>query len=99
MQDTEIRLNPNSQPRPDLAIFLGERLEQLNREKSPLTVVPNLAVVMVSRSESAVLGGELIEIASAPPEQSDIVAESLTPIGARTPLLPGFVFQIAELFV
>jgi Uma2 family endonuclease len=49
--DVEFALGEDSRLRPDLAILLGERWATVNENKTPILLVPDIAVEVISPSE------------------------------------------------
>jgi Uma2 family endonuclease len=54
MGETDCRLAEYTVRRPDLAIFLGERVKQIDMDKIPVPFAPDIAVEVLSPSEKAI---------------------------------------------
>ena len=54
MSETDCRLSSEIVRRPDLMVFLGERSGQIDEYQAPVPFAPDIAVEVVSPSESAV---------------------------------------------
>ncbi len=52
--DVDCRLSSNTVRRPDLAVFLGSRAEQVDLRKMPVPFPPDVAVEVISASELAI---------------------------------------------
>ena len=113
MGETDCRLSSEIVRRPDLMVFLGERSGQIDEYKVPVPFVPDIAVEVVSPSESAVdirrkekeyLAAGCQEVWVLDHANSEMwiyssVGGRLLPHDAvlETPLLPGFVIRIEDL--
>ena len=99
--------------RPDVSVFLLDRLEGVDRKKIPLPCAPNIAVEVISPSESAVdvhaktleyLAAGSQEVWQFDYENGEVFIQ--TPTGIRllrtadtleTPVLPGFSASVSAL--
>ena len=52
--ENDCRTGDDTVRRPDVSVFLGERLKQIDRDKIPAPFAPDIAVEVLSASESAV---------------------------------------------
>ena len=112
--ELDCRLSNDTVRRPDLSIFLGERARQIDMDKIPAPCAPDIAVEVLSPSESAVdvrrkvrdyLRAGTREVWLFDHSNGEVLVHSSTGIrvlqGADTlesPLLPGFSVGIADLF-
>lgn len=53
MADAEFSLIRDSRLRPDVAVLLGAKWQSLDQWRTPITVIPDIAIEIVSPSESA----------------------------------------------
>jgi Uma2 family endonuclease len=111
--ENDCLVNDGSVRRPDLSIFLGERLKQIDQDKIPSPIAPDIAVEVVSRSENAselyrktreYLRAGTKEVWTLDPANSEL--EIRTIAGVRllqesdvleSPLLPGFTARVGDL--
>ena len=113
LAEIDCRIGPETVRRPDLAVFLASRLKDLDRKKIPIPFAPDIAVEVLSPSESAVevhrkaleyLAAGSREVWQFDHENGEIFVQTDT--GVRllrgeamldTPLLPGFSAKVATL--
>jgi len=111
--ELECRLSEGTVRRPDLSIFLAERLQSIDRRQIPIPFPPNIAVEVLSPSESAVdvhrkvldyLAAGAQEVWLFDHDNAEIFVQTTTGIrllrgeeALETPLLPGFSATVAQL--
>ena len=111
--EVDCRVSPDTVRRPDLSIFLGERLRQIDLDKIPAPFAPDIAVEVLSPSESAVevrrkvrdyLSAGSHEVWLLDPLNGEVLVYTGAGIrllqGAevlKSPLLPGFSAVISAL--
>ncbi len=111
--ETDCRINSNTVRRPDLSIFLGDVWEQLDLDLIPLPFAPDIAVEVLSTSENIgnvgrkvrdYLGAGSKEVWLLDHANGEVHVRSKTGIRLLqgsdlldTPLLPGFVVNVADL--
>jgi Uma2 family endonuclease len=113
--ENDCRTGDDTVRRPDVSVFLGERLKQIDQDKIPAPFAPDIAVEVLSASESAVnvrrrireylhAGGR--EVWLLDHQNGEILVH--TSDGIRllqesdvldSPLLPGFTVAVADLVV
>jgi len=52
--ECDCEIAPDEVRRPDLSVFFNDHIRQIDPEKIPAPLAPNIAIEVVSRSESAV---------------------------------------------
>ena len=113
LAEIDCRTGPETVRRPDLAVFLANRLKDLDRKKVPVPFAPDIAMEVLSPSESAVevhrkaleyLAAGSREVWQFDHENGEIFVQ--TDAGVRllrgeavleTPLLPGFSAKVTTL--
>ncbi len=111
--ETDCRLTDELVRRPDVSLFLGENAKRLDPDRIPVPFAPDIAVEVLSQSESAVevhrkalayLAAGCQEVWVVDHENSEIFVQTPTTIklfrgGDRveSPLLPGFSHPVADL--
>lgn len=113
LAEIDCRIGAETVRRPDLAVFLASRLKDLDRKKVPVPFAPDIAVEVLSPSESAVevhrkaleyLAAGCREVWQFDHENGEVFVQ--TDAGLRllrgeaileTPLLPGFSVKVATL--
>jgi len=112
--EIDCRTNAETIRRPDLSIFLEERLNEIDLDKIPTLVAPDIAVEVLSPSEAAVnvrrkareyLHAGSKEVWFLDHANREIVTQTRTGMRllqesdlVETPLLPGFSVKVADLF-
>jgi Uma2 family endonuclease len=112
--ENDFRVKDGTVRRPDLSIFLDERLKQIDLDRVPAAVAPDIAVEILSRSEGIIdLHRKVREYFRAGAKEvwlldhANAEAEIRTTEGIRllqesdvleSPLLPGFSAKISDLF-
>jgi Uma2 family endonuclease len=115
LTENDCRLTDDTVRKPDVAIFLGERLQQIDLDKIPAPFAPDIAVEVLSPSESAMdLRRKVRDFLRTGSQEVWLLdhsnAEVLvhTNAGIRvlqgsdileTPLLPGFSAAVVDLVV
>jgi Uma2 family endonuclease len=113
--ECDCQIAPDEVRRPDLAVFFNERLCQIDPDKIPAPLAPDIAIEVVSPSESAVdLRRKVRDYLRAGSEEVWVVDRSNGEILIHTnsgirvlqqtdvlqsPLLPGFRAGVADLVV
>jgi Uma2 family endonuclease len=111
--DYDCRISPEEIRRPDLSIFLGERLSLIDLDKIPAPFPPDIAIEVVSRNEGAIeirrkvrdyLRGGSKEVWLLDHANGEVQVHTAAGIrvlqGAEvleSPLLPGFGVRVDEL--
>ena len=111
--DVDCQLSSNTVRRPDVAVFLSERLRQIDLKRIPIPFPPDIAVEVLSPSELAVhvnrkaleyLRSGSQEVWLLDPENGEVFVQ--TDAGMRllrgsdlidSPLLPGFTAKVSDL--
>jgi Uma2 family endonuclease len=113
LDEVDCRLSENIVRRPDLSIFLGERLNQIDWNKIPVPFAPDIAVEVLLPSEGAIdmnrkvrdyLGGGSKEVWILDRDNGEVFVHTKSAIRAlvgndllESPLLPGFRALISEI--
>jgi Uma2 family endonuclease len=113
--EVDCRTTDDTVRRPDVAIFLGERLKQINLDKIPAPFAPDIAVEVLSPSERAMnVRRRVREYLSAGSQEvwlldhanGEVLVHANTGIRVlqgtdvlESPLLPGFSVAVADLVV
>jgi Uma2 family endonuclease len=113
--EVDCRISDDTVRRPDISIFLGERVRQIDLTAIPVPFAPDIAVEILSPSESAMhLRRKVLDYLRAGAREVWLVdsfnreVEIRTNSGSRmlaetdlliSPLLPDFSFSVATLFV
>jgi Uma2 family endonuclease len=111
--EIDCRVGEDTVRKPDVSVFLAERVKQIDRKKIPIQFAPDIAVEVISPSERAIdvnrkvrdyRGAGSLEVWLIDAENGEIVVYSETGIRMleaadtlTTPLLPGFSVPVAEL--
>ena len=113
--EVDCRITDDTVRRPDVSIFLGERLKQIDPDKVPAPFAPDIAVEVLSPSESAVevrrkvrdylrAGGKEVRLLDH--ANGEVLVHTNTGIRVLqgtdvldSPLLPGFSVAVADLVV
>jgi Uma2 family endonuclease len=90
--DVEFALSAEDRVRPDVRVLLGEKAERLDRDRIPIPGSPDLAIEIISPSESA------SQSRTAEVHRGDITTFVASDGTLTTPLLPGLSVPIASLF-
>ncbi len=111
----DCRITDDTVRRPDVSIFLGERVKQIDPDKIPVPFAPDIAVEVLSPSESAVnvrrrvrdylrAGGQ--EVWLLDHANGEVLVHTSAGIRVlqgtdvlESPLLPGFSAAVADLVV
>jgi len=111
--ELDCRISNETVRRPDVAVFLGaERLQQIDRKKVPVALAPDIAIEVLSPSESAInvrrkvldyLRAGSREVWLLDHSNAEILVNNTTGIhvlqgtdALESPLLPGFSVSVAE---
>ena len=113
--EVDCQIAQNTVRRPDLSIFIGSRALQIDFKKIPIPFAPDIAVEVLSPSETAIdvhrkvrdyLGGGSKEVWILDHENGELFVHTSSAIRLlleqdvlETPLLPGFSAPIHDLFV
>ena len=113
--EIDCRLSNDTVRRPDVSIFLKERLQRIDWNRIPVPFAPDIAVEILSPSESAIdvhrkvreyLGAGTEEVWILDYVNAELFVHSQAGIRLlvetdvlESSLLPGFATQVAELFV
>ena len=113
MDETDCQVAPKVVRRPDVLIFLGERVRQADFDRIPIPFVPDIAVEVLSPSESAIgvrkkvreyLQAGAKEVWLVDQANAEVVIHTepgvrilRVPETLETALLPGFSVPIVEL--
>lgn len=100
---------------PDISIFLGDRINRIDKKKTPIPFAPDIAVEVLSPSQSAIevnrrvhnfLDAGSQEIWLVDTENGDVLIHARDGIRSiqatqklESPLLPGFSVLVAELLM
>ncbi len=111
--EIDCRLGPGLVRRPDVAVFLRDKLEAIDEERVPLPFAPDIAVDVLSPSESAMdVNGKTLEYLAGGAREVWVIDHKNRQIfvdtgsGVRrlrgdavleTPVLPGFSMPVSEL--
>jgi Uma2 family endonuclease len=111
--ENNCQIAPEEVRRPDLSVFFNERLHQIDPDRIPAPLAPDIAIEVVSPSESAVelrrkvrdyLRGGSKEVWVVDRSNGEVLVHSSVGIlvlrGAdalESPLLPGFRAEVAEI--
>ena len=111
--EVDCRISPEEIRRPDLSIFLGERLTLIDLDKIPAPFPPDIAIEVVSRNEGAIemrrkvrdyLRGGSKEVWLLDHANGEVQVHTNAGIrvlqgdeALESPLLPGFAVKVAEL--
>ena len=112
--DVEFALSAGDRVRPDVCVLVGEKAERLDRDRIPIPGAPDLAIEIISPSESAGQSHEKVRryLENGSAEVWQLYPKSKTvevhrgdtgtfvgPDGMlTTPLLPGLSIPVASLF-
>ena len=113
--ENDCRVTSDKVRRPDLSIFLGDRLRQIDLDKIPAPFAPDIAIEVLSSSEGVMeVRGKVREYLNAGSvevwllDHANREVQVHTQAGIRvlqatdvleTPLLPGFRVAVADLFM
>ena len=113
--EIDCRLSDHTVRRADVSIFVGERIRQIDLRKVPIPFAPDIAVEVLSPSESAIdvnrkvhqyLDAGCREIWLIDADNGDVFVHAATGIrllrgehSLESPLLPGFSVPVRELLV
>jgi Uma2 family endonuclease len=113
--ENDCRVTGDTVRRPDVSIFLGERVKQIDPDQTPAPFAPDIAVEVLSQSESAIevrrktrdyLSSGAKEVWLLDHANGEVVVH--TSAGIRllqgtdvldSPLLPGFRASVADLVI
>ena len=112
--EVDCALSSNTVRRPDVGVFVGPRVQQIDRRHVPIPFPPDIAVEVISSSELAVnvnrkaldyLRAGTQEVWLLDPENGEIFVQTDTGMrllrgteALHSSLLPGFSVSVAELF-
>ncbi len=113
--ENDCRISEDTVRRPDVSVFLGDRLKQIDPDKIPAPFAPDIAIEVLSSSEGAVdvrrkvrdyLRSGAKEVWLLDPANGEVLVHSASAIrvlqGAdvlASPLLPGFSVAVVDLVV
>ena len=111
--EVDCRVGADTVRRPDVSVFLSKRLQELDPKRVPLVFAPDIAVEILSPSETAIdvhrkvrdyLAGGSTEVWIIDHENSEVFVHSKSGIRLlavtdtlESPLLPGFSAPVREL--
>jgi len=111
--EVDCQLSSDTVRRPDVSVFLNERLEQIDLNRIPAPVAPDIAVEVLSPSESAIdvrrkvrdyLRAGAQEVWLVDHANGEVLVHTNAGIVVRqgadpvsSPLLPGFAVSVTEL--
>ena len=112
---TDCQTAPDTVRRPDLSIFLGERLQHIDIDTVPVPFAPDIAIEIVSPNETAIsvrrkvrdyLGAGSREVWLLDHANTEVLVHTVAAIRVlqgtdvlESPLLPGFAVAVAGLLM